>query len=244
MKLSQATVLMTLICLIIGFMIAIQFQTTKDDQLLDTRDMNEIRVTLQKERERTQFLLQEISKHDQLLYEYELSMNKEDRITAIMEQELERIKRMGGYQDVIDQGFIIRIKPDKFEDDPDKFDDDDVLFAPMVYDADLRMIINELNAYGAKAISINNQRMISTTAIRNVGDRILINTVPIYPPYEIRVIGDHSILIPALKLAGLDQYFVIVSHSVTYEPKEQLRVPAFDQRIRSFYLEPVKEETS
>ncbi len=216
-------------------MIAIQFQATKDPQIKDSRDLNELRVGLQKERERSQFLLKEMSKLDQLLYQYETSTNKEDQVTDIMEKELSRIKKLAGYEDLVGKGFIIRLE------ELTTYVDEDLHFSPVIFDDDLRVIVNELNAYGAKAISINGQRIITTTAIRNVGERILINTIPIQPPYEIRVIGDSDILISALKLAGLDEYFMVVNHSIVYEPKEFIRVAAFTNMTRPKYLQPVKE---
>jgi uncharacterized protein YlxW (UPF0749 family) len=232
---THPSLVFALICLTIGFMLAILFQTNQNPVIRDTRDVNEVRISLQKERERTQFLLSEISKYDQLLYQYATSRDKEDKVAQIMEQEVKRIKRLAGFEDIIGNGFVLRIE--KQED----LNEQDHLFTPQVYDEDLRMIVNELHAYGAKAISINEQRIVATTAIRNVGDRILVNTIPIQEPYELKVIGDSSILIPALKLAGLNDYFKIVSHSVQFEPKEFIRIPAFEQRIQPYYLEPVKE---
>lgn len=216
-------------------MMAIQFQANKDTEVRDSRDINEIRIGLLKERERSQLLLLEISKYDQLLYQYETSRNKEDQVSNIMEKELQRIKRLAGFEDIVDQGFVIRIQEMEIDDNQE------YIFTPLVYDDDLRMIVNELNAYGAKAIAINEQRMIASSAIRNVGERILVNTVPIKSPYEIKVIGDSSILIPALRLAGLEEYFMIVNHSIQYETKELLRIPAYTQRLDRIFLEPVKE---
>ncbi|WP_202076997.1 DUF881 domain-containing protein [Caldalkalibacillus salinus] len=235
-KICPVTLMMTGICIVIGFMIAIQFQTNQDYQYTDTRDMNEIRVSLQRERERSEFLLQEISKHDQLLYEYEMSMNREDRITDIMEQELERLRKIGGFEDIVEEGFVIRITSVEGE----KWQD---MHSLLIYDEDLRFVVNELNAYGAKAIAINNQRLMSTSAIRNVGDKILVNTVPIQPPYEIKVIGEHSILIPALKLAGIEQYFMVANYEVSFEVEDEIRVPGFRQRVQLHHMEPVKEES-
>jgi uncharacterized protein YlxW (UPF0749 family) len=232
---TRPSVVFTLISLTIGFMLATLFQTNQNPQIRDTRDLNELRISLQKERGRSQFLLSEISKYDQLLYQYETSRNKEDQVTKIMEQEVNRIKRLAGFEDIVGKGFIVRIEQEENRNEQD------YIFTPQVYDDDLRLIVNELNAYGAKAISINEQRIVATTAIRNVGDRILVNTIPVQAPYEVKVIGDSSILIPALKLAGLNDYFKIVSHSVQFEAKELIRVPAFDQRIQPYYLEPVKE---
>lgn len=214
---------------------AIQYQTNKNPQVQDTRNMSELRVTLQKERERATLLAGEISKYDQLLYQYETSVNKEDNIQDIMEEELIRIKELAGYKSMQGEGFTIKIN--KLAET----EETDLYFEPQVYDDDLRMIVNELNAYGAKAISINGQRIVATTSIRNVGETILVNTIPIRPPYEIKVIGDSSILIPALRLAGLDEYFMIVNHSIEYTPKEFLTVPGFNQVVKPRFMQAVKE---
>jgi len=216
-------------------MVAIQFQATKQPEVKDSRDLNELRVSLQKERERSQFLLKEISKLDQLLYQYDTSTNKDDNVAEIMEKEIERIKIQAGFEDMTGKGFIIRIE------ERESSTDEDLYFSPVIYDDDLRVVVNELNAYGAKAISINDQRIISTTAIRNVGNKILVNTIPISPPYEIKVIGDPEILISALKLAGLDEYFMVVNHSISYEPKDGVRVRAYSKMTPPIYLQPVKE---
>ena len=54
---------------------------------------------------------------------------------------------------------------------------------------DLLYIINDLKRGGAEAISINEQRIISTSEIRCVGNTILVNTTRLAPPYHIKVIG-------------------------------------------------------
>lgn len=228
---------LSIICIVIGFMFSIQFQANNVEELNDPQNMNELRVNLQKERERTQLLLSEISKHEHLLYQYEMSMNKEGEINSVMEQELLRIRKIAGVEEMVGKGAIIRIVENK--DEP--LDND--FFTPMVFDEDLRVIVNGLNSYGAKAISINDQRIISTTAIRNVGDRIYVNMTPIHPPYEIKAIGDPSLLITAMKLEGLDGYFMVVNHVVEYEERDYLRINAYSQRIEPRFLEAVKEDS-
>lgn len=232
---KSSSVLFTIVCLFIGFIVAIQYQTHKHPTLPDTRNINELRITLQKERDRAELLTSEISKYDQLLYQYETSVNKEDSVKEIMEEELFRIKKLAGFHHMEGEGFIIEIKQLAEDEQIEHY------FEPQIYDDDLRMIVNELNAYGAKAIAINGQRMIATSSIRNVGETILVNTIPIKPPYEIAVIGDSSILIPALRLAGLDEYFMVVNHSIEYKPKDKLLVPSYNQPVRPNYLQPVKE---
>ncbi len=62
-----------------------------------------------------------------------------------------------------------------------------------VFDTDLQLVTNALWSSGAQAISINNQRISTTTAIRSAGDAILINYRPLLPPYEITFIGNAEV---------------------------------------------------
>lgn len=59
----------------------------------------------------------------------------------------------------------------------------------LLIDADLQIIVNGLWASGARAIEINNVRLTGGTNIRNAGEAILIDYVPISSPYTIKAIG-------------------------------------------------------
>jgi len=67
---------------------------------------------------------------------------------------------------------------------------------------DLLKLVNELNAAGAEAIAINDERIIATTEIRNAGNYIVINTNRYSAPFEIKAIGNPDTLEAALKLLG------------------------------------------
>ncbi|GAA3167079.1 DUF881 domain-containing protein [Blastococcus jejuensis] len=59
-----------------------------------------------------------------------------------------------------------------------------------VRDGDLQLVVNALWAAGAEAISIDDQRLGATTAIRFAGEAVLVDFRPVTNPYEIRAIGD------------------------------------------------------
>ena len=60
-------------------------------------------------------------------------------------------------------------------------------------------MINDLNSGGAKAISINGQRVTSMTDIMDISNTyVLINSIPISGPYIIEAIGDKEKLEEAL----------------------------------------------
>jgi uncharacterized protein YlxW (UPF0749 family) len=105
-----------------------------------------------------------------------------------------------------------------------------------VLDDDLQTICNELWRDGAEAISINGQRLISTSAIRRAGDAILVDFVPLSEPYVISAIGPnnmakalHDSPVGAQYERFIDTYgmhFTITSHdnlSLPAAPDPQLR---------------------
>ncbi len=67
---------------------------------------------------------------------------------------------------------------------------------PRVLDRDLQDAVNGLWAAGAEAISVNDLRLTTQTAIRSAGEAILVDFRPLSPPYVIRAIGNPKVLQP------------------------------------------------
>ncbi|PSR22238.1 MAG: DUF881 domain-containing protein [Sulfobacillus acidophilus] len=77
--------------------------------------------------------------------------------------------------------------------------------APVAYqitDIDLLLLVNELRAAGAEAISINGQRITAQTEIRSAANYILINQAQSQAPFTVKAIGEPNTLAGALTLAG------------------------------------------
>ncbi|MDP9405160.1 MAG: DUF881 domain-containing protein [Actinomycetota bacterium] len=68
----------------------------------------------------------------------------------------------------------------------------------VIHEQDLQAVINALWAGGAEAMSVNGQRVQATTAIRCVGNTLLLHGGVYSPPYVVRAIGDHVELRAAL----------------------------------------------
>jgi uncharacterized protein YlxW (UPF0749 family) len=64
----------------------------------------------------------------------------------------------------------------------------------LVLDSDLRDIANGLWQAGAEAISINGQRLTTTSAISIAGRTINVNYEKVVPPYTVLAIGDPDVL--------------------------------------------------
>lgn len=77
-----------------------------------------------------------------------------------------------------------------------------------INDEDLWAIVHELLSAGAEGIAINGQRVTAVTAIRSVGQRIMINSTYTAAPYQFAAIGDPAVMEAALKMKnGLSDYF-------------------------------------
>lgn len=72
---------------------------------------------------------------------------------------------------------------------PEAFPDADPNFL-IVHQQDIQAFVNALWAGGAEAVTLQGQRLISTTGIKCVGSTVVLDGVPYSPPYVIEAIGD------------------------------------------------------
>ncbi|MEW6448388.1 MAG: DUF881 domain-containing protein [Bacillota bacterium] len=111
-----------------------------------------------------------------------------------------------------------------------------------VRDEDLLKLVNELRAAEAEALSINGQRLISTSAIRLAGSHINVNLQRITPPYEILAIGDPIALRNSLEIkGGLVETMRDWGMDVTIETQNRIVIPPFKRPLVYDYTEPVAE---
>jgi uncharacterized protein YlxW (UPF0749 family) len=68
----------------------------------------------------------------------------------------------------------------------------------VVHQQDIQAVVNALWAGGAEAMTIQGQRVISTTGVKCVGNTVVLHGVPYAPPYQISAIGDAERLRGAL----------------------------------------------
>ena len=68
----------------------------------------------------------------------------------------------------------------------------------VVHQQDIQAVANELWRGGAEAMTIQGQRVISTTGIKCVGNTVVLHGIPYAPPYRISAIGNPTRLQAAL----------------------------------------------
>lgn len=118
---------------------------------------------------------------------------------------------------------------------------------------DLRDIVTALWASGAEAISISGSltegapsaRLVGTTSIVGAGAAILVNGVPLSPPYRIQAIGpdglrDRFLTHPAY-LARVDPRIDAFELQFASEARDEVTVPGFVGNTRMQWGAPVQE---
>jgi len=81
----------------------------------------------------------------------------------------------------------------------------------LVRDVDLQQVVQALWAAGAEAIAIGDQRLTMTTAIRNAGDAVLIDLVPVLgPTFTVYAIGNSAAMEASWATSGIPEYLAML----------------------------------
>lgn len=100
-------------------------------------------------------------------------------------------------------------------------------------------IINELNAAGAEAISINDERIVAISGINHEGSTIIVNRNPITSPFEIKAIGNAKILESSLNLKGGEiQSLLFIGNRIKIQRNDQVDIPAYTGGYSLRYAKP------
>ena len=101
----------------------------------------------------------------------------------------------------------------------------------VVHQSDLQAVVNALWAGGAEAMSIAGQRVIATSAVRCVGNTLLLNGQVFSPPYRVEAIGASDAMVRALDASpGVALFKQAASYyglGWTVESDAELTLPAY-----------------
>jgi uncharacterized protein YlxW (UPF0749 family) len=152
------------------------------------------------------------------------------RLNAAQGEELTPIEQSqvtSGVVPVTGPGLTVRLT-DAPADGPhhDDVSADDLV----VHQQDLQAVINALWAGGAEAMALQDQRVVSTTAFRCVGNVLSLHGRVYSPPYVVRAIGDPQRLRAALDASPAIQIYLEYVDAVglgwNVQTESQLQLPA------------------
>ncbi|GAA3997196.1 DUF881 domain-containing protein [Allokutzneria multivorans] len=106
----------------------------------------------------------------------------------------------------------------------------------VVHQADVQSVLNALWAGGAEAISVADQRLVSTSAVRCIGNTLLLHGRTYSPPYVIQAIGDTERMSAALDAEPgvrlFRQYAQVYGLGYRVSASEAIGVPGYTGPLR------------
>ncbi|EKU71983.1 DUF881 domain-containing protein [Selenomonas sp. F0473] len=221
--------MIALVCILIGFMIAVQFRTVQDTK----GSLSQQRIEELSDR-----LLQTEHERDELGEELR-KMQAAAAEDAGGSADREMLRYRAALLPLTGEGVIVRMddstKKVKSGENPNLY---------VIHDDDLLRVINELRAAGAEAISVNGQRLIGTSEIRCAGPTLSVNNVRSSAPFEIRAIGDKKSLENSLKMrGGVVETLSVWGIQLDITASDDVYIPPYRGSIRQTYAHETEERT-
>ncbi|EFM23244.1 DUF881 domain-containing protein [Selenomonas sp. oral taxon 149] len=218
--------LIALVCVLIGFMVAVQFRTAQDAKgSLSQQRIEEI----------SDRLLQTEHERDEL--SEELHKMQTAAVSTDNQQDKDLLRYRAALVPLEGEGVVVRMddstKPVKAGENPNLY---------VIHDDDLLRVVNELRAAGAEAIAINGQRLTGTSEIRCAGPTLSVNNVRSSAPFEIRAIGDKKSLENALRMrGGVAETLGVWGIQLDIKASNDVYIPPYRGSIRQSYARETTE---
>lgn len=150
----------------------------------------------------------------------------------ILQEELRMAKVRAGLTQVSGPGIILTLEDNTAGQrenptaDPNKY---------IIHYEDLLSIVGDLKAAGAEAIAINDQRLVTNSELRCVGNVIMVNTARVAPPFIISAIGNPSIMSDMVSYGRYD-YLLLNHFPVSMTEEEEVILPAYKGDLQYTYV--------
>lgn len=182
----KISIVLGIMCFALTAGICVQIKTVQNSNstVSQNYEENNLRAEVLKYKERYDNTIKEIDELDKQL---DAKIDEATENNSELEEAQAQIKegnKIIGLEEVTGPGVIITLSDSQL--DPSTVFDPSTL---LLHDLDIVSVINELKNTGAEAISINEQRIVSTSSIQCGGAIININGERIGSPFTIKAIG-------------------------------------------------------
>ncbi|MFJ8753822.1 DUF881 domain-containing protein [Streptomyces sp. NPDC102441] len=114
----------------------------------------------------------------------------------------------------------------------------------VIHQQDLQAVVNALWEGGARGIQVMDQRLISTSAVRCVGNTLILQGRVYSPPYKVTAVGDRGKLRQALNdstaIQNYQLYVKAYGLGWKVEEDDKLRLPGYSGTVDLHYAQPVE----
>ncbi len=237
-KLSM-TLSISLICFIIGMLFALYNRYSGGE----TPDSNAFSERMDNLVSTISDLEQEINAYEGQIESYrqelaEIESYHQTSSVQLMQEELHMAKLRAGLTQVSGPGLRLVLEDNTLGQresphaDPNQF---------IIHYEDLLSIVADLKAAGAEAIAINDQRLVTNSELRCVGNVIMVNTSRVAPPFIIQAIGNAAIMGDMVSYGRYD-YLLLNHFPISMTQEEEVILPAYKGDLQFTYIHEPEEE--
>jgi len=198
MKNKNAYIAIGIVCIVLAAALTVQIRTMQGENSAVSQAFanSELKDTLLEWKEKSENAENDLEESIKKLEKLRDTSTANGNSSEEKQEELKKYNQILGLTDVTGEGIVLTVT-DSVQSST-AIDMNNLI----IHDSDLRSLVNELSNAGAEAISINDERIVSTTAITCAGNVILINGNKVGSPFTIKAIGNQESLYGAITRAG------------------------------------------
>lgn len=239
MSKKNICLLLGAVCLILTYAISIQLNTIKNTNNTVSQSLkeNSLRDEVLKWKEKYDNAFEQLQKNEKELEEKRQQVASKSVVSEARETEIKVGNNILGLTEVTGKGVIITLS----DNNTGVLDVLTPIENTLIHDEDIRVVINELKNAGAEAISVNDQRIVNTTAINCDGNVVRINGEKIGSPYTIKAIGlPESIYTSLTRRGGPIQVLNSTGAIAEIKKSNSITIPKYTGVLNNKYIEIVK----
>ncbi len=233
MNKKQIAITLGIMCILLTSGIIIQINTIKKNSISNNirTSNNDLRDEVLKYKEKYEKTYAELEESENRLEKARQEASKNNNSFAEMEQELKSMNSLLGLTDLTGEGIIITVA-----DNENASIKDEDLSNELVHNTDIIELVNELKNTGAEAISVNGQRVVSTTSINCVGAVITVNGEKVNSPFTILAIGNRERLNGITRPGSYIELMEEAGIVIKVEKSEEVTIPKYNKVINAKYM--------
>ncbi len=224
MRSLAAQITLTIVCLLLGVALVVQFRTQGNIVKAILSDSSTEQATMLNSLvESNAALRKEIETLDSQLAQY-YAGDSEGSIPSLV-KDLNRIKVINGLIEVSGPGVEL------------------TLGGPLAPE-ELQDVINELRNAGAEAIVLNGQRVVVNSVVASDKGAVSLDGTPLVPPYQFVAIGDPDTLSRAVDRKGGLVPALLANHpgvEMAMQKRDNLVAPIYERKMEFRYARPAPQ---
>jgi uncharacterized protein YlxW (UPF0749 family) len=223
----------SLVLLIVGFMVAVQYNTVKKPEVRDTRDVWAIRHELAAEKKIHSELLSDLRELDKTIDTYQAS--KEENAGKALLDTVDKLYEQAGMTDMEGPGLVIQINPSS----------ESVAFGLPIEGISpdlLTRFLNEINRVKGNSIEIDGKRFTKLSSIRDINGKTTVDGLNVSaPPISVKIItqtfANSEKLFNTLHASEIHDDFYLDNLILEIgEPEKDIKIRGWKERYTNLFL--------